>query len=183
MLPRVAYEVSFPEDTFHTERLSPTVRDRNKDERNMEGGREGERRYRDRAKEDESSSVIAREGVVTKEDDKGRVRERNSKRDNKRDRDMHSEKHGEKVRDLVQGDRCMGTGVPLQIPVSQAVGSKSVNFSSYSFEWMNGYTMFCWAWWVTWAPAIGVFIAHISRGRSIRQVHVSSRMPTYADVL
>ncbi len=99
---------------------------------------------------------------MVKEYDEGRVHERNSKRDNKWDREIHIERHGEKGRDLVQGDRCKGTGVPFQIPVSQVVGIRSVNFSSYSFEWMNGYTMFYWVWWVTWVPAIGVFIGRLS---------------------
>jgi choline/carnitine/betaine transport len=36
-------------------------------------------------------------------------------------------------------------------------------------EWLRGWTVFYWAWWVSWTPFVGVFIARISRGRTIRQ--------------
>lgn len=36
-------------------------------------------------------------------------------------------------------------------------------------DWQNGWTIFYWAWWVSWAPFVGVFIARISRGRTIRE--------------
>src|SRR5699024_3701646 len=36
-------------------------------------------------------------------------------------------------------------------------------------DWMNGWTLFFWAWWVAWAPFVGLFLARISRGRTIRQ--------------
>ncbi|GAA3763444.1 choline/glycine/proline betaine transport protein [Spinactinospora alkalitolerans] len=36
-------------------------------------------------------------------------------------------------------------------------------------EWLNAWTLFFWAWWVAWAPFVGLFLARISRGRSIRQ--------------
>ncbi|QFS83880.1 Glycine betaine transporter BetL [Roseivivax sp. THAF40] len=35
--------------------------------------------------------------------------------------------------------------------------------------WQNGWTIFYWAWWVSWAPFVGVFVARISRGRTIRE--------------
>jgi len=35
---------------------------------------------------------------------------------------------------------------------------------------MNGWTIFYWAWWISWAPFVGTFIAKISRGRTIRQL-------------
>nr|WP_239478997.1 MULTISPECIES: BCCT family transporter [unclassified Rothia (in: high G+C Gram-positive bacteria)] len=34
---------------------------------------------------------------------------------------------------------------------------------------LSGWTTFYWAWWVSWAPFVGVFVAKISRGRTIRQ--------------
>ena len=41
---------------------------------------------------------------------------------------------------------------------------------SYSgTDWQSGWTIFYWAWWVSWAPFVGVFIARISRGRTIRE--------------
>ncbi len=35
--------------------------------------------------------------------------------------------------------------------------------------WIADWTLFYWAWWVTWAPFVGMFIARISRGRTIRE--------------
>jgi choline-glycine betaine transporter len=35
--------------------------------------------------------------------------------------------------------------------------------------WLNGWTIFYWAWWVSWTPFVGMFIARISKGRTIRQ--------------
>jgi choline/carnitine/betaine transport len=36
-------------------------------------------------------------------------------------------------------------------------------------EWLRGWTVFYWAWWISWTPFVGLFIARISRGRTIRQ--------------
>ncbi len=36
-------------------------------------------------------------------------------------------------------------------------------------EWQKSWTMFYWGWWISWAPFVGMFIARISRGRTIRQ--------------
>lgn len=35
--------------------------------------------------------------------------------------------------------------------------------------WMNSWTLFFWAWWIAWASFVGMFLARISRGRTIRQ--------------
>ncbi|WP_077329580.1 glycine betaine uptake BCCT transporter [Virgibacillus siamensis] len=35
--------------------------------------------------------------------------------------------------------------------------------------WLDSWTIFYWAWWISWAPFVGMFIARISRGRTIRQ--------------
>merc|ERR1719220_2450195 len=35
--------------------------------------------------------------------------------------------------------------------------------------WMDDWTMFYWGWWISWSPFVGMFIAKISRGRTIRQ--------------
>ncbi|PRY45937.1 BCCT family transporter [Umezawaea tangerina] len=35
--------------------------------------------------------------------------------------------------------------------------------------WLSGWTIFYWAWWISWTPFVGMFIARISRGRTIRQ--------------
>ncbi|HEU0089650.1 MAG TPA: BCCT family transporter [Pseudonocardiaceae bacterium] len=36
-------------------------------------------------------------------------------------------------------------------------------------DWLASWTIFYWAWWVSWTPFVGMFIARISRGRTIRQ--------------
>lgn len=36
-------------------------------------------------------------------------------------------------------------------------------------HWQNAWTVFYWAWWITWAPFVGIFIARISYGRTIRE--------------
>ncbi|MCE0763684.1 BCCT family transporter [Pseudonocardia kujensis] len=35
--------------------------------------------------------------------------------------------------------------------------------------WLQSWTVFYWAWWISWTPFVGMFIARISRGRTIRQ--------------
>ena len=36
-------------------------------------------------------------------------------------------------------------------------------------KWMRGWTIFYWGWWIAWAPFVGMFIARVSRGRTIRE--------------
>ncbi|MGH3803797.1 MAG: BCCT family transporter, partial [Pseudonocardiaceae bacterium] len=36
-------------------------------------------------------------------------------------------------------------------------------------EWLSSWTIFYWAWWISWTPFVGMFLARISRGRTIRQ--------------
>nr|WP_051757404.1 BCCT family transporter [Prauserella rugosa] len=49
----------------------------------------------------------------------------------------------------------------------------SFNTTAYSgedgTEWQGNWTTYYWAWWISWAPFVGVFIARISRGRTVRQ--------------
>jgi len=37
-------------------------------------------------------------------------------------------------------------------------------------DWFQGWTVFYWAWWCTWGPLVGVFVARVSRGRTLRQM-------------
>ena len=39
-------------------------------------------------------------------------------------------------------------------------------------DWLAAWTIFYWAWWISWAPFVGTFIARISRGRTDRRVRV-----------
>ncbi len=36
-------------------------------------------------------------------------------------------------------------------------------------EWQNGWTVFYWGWWIAWSPFVGMFIARVSYGRTVRQ--------------
>jgi choline/glycine/proline betaine transport protein len=40
-------------------------------------------------------------------------------------------------------------------------------------EWQASWTLFYWGWWISWAPFVGIFIARISKGRTIREFIVS----------
>jgi choline/carnitine/betaine transport len=40
---------------------------------------------------------------------------------------------------------------------------------SETSDWLQSWTVFYWAWWLSWTPFVGMFIARISRGRTIRQ--------------
>ncbi|MAR02138.1 MAG: choline transporter [Oceanospirillaceae bacterium] len=45
-------------------------------------------------------------------------------------------------------------------------------FNLYAYEptgWMGGWTLFYWGWWIAWSPFVGMFIARVSRGRTIRE--------------
>jgi len=48
------------------------------------------------------------------------------------------------------------------IPLSNPVGREDE-------AWMHGWTVFYWAWWISWSPFVGMFIARISRGRTVRE--------------
>lgn len=41
--------------------------------------------------------------------------------------------------------------------------------SSEGSDWMSSWTLFYWAWWISWSPFVGMFLARISRGRTIRE--------------
>ncbi len=49
-----------------------------------------------------------------------------------------------------------------------------LSFKTFAFEregrsWFTNWTVMYWAWWISWAPFVGLFIARISRGRTIRE--------------
>ncbi|WP_343650406.1 choline BCCT transporter BetT [Stenotrophomonas sp.] len=48
----------------------------------------------------------------------------------------------------------------------------SMTFNLYAYEptgWLGGWTLFYWGWWIAWSPFVGMFIARISRGRTVRE--------------
>lgn len=51
-------------------------------------------------------------------------------------------------------------------------------------EWLGTWTIFYWAWWVSWSPFVGMFVARISRGRTIREfVCVVLMVPTIVTII
>ena len=50
-------------------------------------------------------------------------------------------------------------------------------------EWMNLWTLFFWAWWVAWASFVGLFLARISRGRTIRQFVAGTMVIPFAYIV
>ncbi|GAB3030758.1 BCCT family transporter [Bowmanella dokdonensis] len=47
---------------------------------------------------------------------------------------------------------------------------KTFNLFAYEkTDWIGGWTVFYWGWWLSWAPFVGLFIARVSRGRTIRE--------------
>ena len=41
--------------------------------------------------------------------------------------------------------------------------------NSQKHEWLQSWTIYYWGWWMSWSPFVGIFIARISKGRSIRE--------------
>lgn len=52
------------------------------------------------------------------------------------------------------------------LPLSNWIGREDT-------EWFHGWTVFYWAWWISWSPFVGMFIARISKGRTVRQFLVA----------
>jgi len=48
------------------------------------------------------------------------------------------------------------------VPLSNPVGREDTGF-------LHGWTTFYWAWWISWSPFVGMFIARVSRGRTVRE--------------
>ncbi|MEH6586186.1 MAG: BCCT family transporter [Halioglobus sp.] len=51
-------------------------------------------------------------------------------------------------------------------------------------QWMQDWTVFYWAWWVSWSPFVGMFIARISKGRTVRELLIAVLLvPTIVTLL
>ena len=46
---------------------------------------------------------------------------------------------------------------------------RTTPFNADNTEWLQNWTIFYWAWWIAWAPFVGMFIARVSRGRKVRE--------------
>jgi choline/carnitine/betaine transport len=61
---------------------------------------------------------------------------------------------------------------------------KSLSWGAETVEFQSAWTAFYWAWWIAWTPFVGMFIARISRGRTLREfVLVAMGVPTAILVL
>lgn len=48
----------------------------------------------------------------------------------------------------------------------------TLSFWTETFDgttWQNGWTVFYWGWWISWSPFVGIFIARVSKGRTVRE--------------
>jgi len=52
---------------------------------------------------------------------------------------------------------------------TEMIGRTAESENGTAGEWLSSYTIFYWAWWVSWSPFVGMFLARISRGRSVRE--------------
>ncbi|MEX2489140.1 MAG: choline BCCT transporter BetT [Pseudomonadales bacterium] len=53
--------------------------------------------------------------------------------------------------------------------------SKTFNLYAYNpTDWLGGWTIFYWGWWLSWSPFVGLFIARISYGRTIREFTIGA---------
>ena len=65
------------------------------------------------------------------------------------------------------GSAVENTGAYLQVLPFNSFRTGA--FNSEGRSWLNAWTVFYWAWWISWSPFVGMFIARVSRGRTIRE--------------
>lgn len=71
----------------------------------------------------------------------------------------------------------LGSYVSYLPALSNPIGRDDANFS-------QGWTAFYWAWWISWSPFVGMFIARISRGRTVREFLIAvTLVPSVVSVL
>lgn len=64
------------------------------------------------------------------------------------------------------------------------MSSRSLSWGPETLVFQAAWTVFYWAWWIAWAPFVGMFIARISRGRTIREfILVTIIVPTFVLML
>ena len=67
----------------------------------------------------------------------------------------------------ILNDFTSGLGNYLQNFVQMSLRTEPGNVDARG--WINSWTIFYWAWWMSWSPFVGIFIARISKGRTIRE--------------
>ena len=58
----------------------------------------------------------------------------------------------------------------IEVALGQTLADPTTYYESSPSWFMDSWTIFYWAWWITWAPFVGMFTAKISRGRTVRSV-------------
>ncbi|MCU7865317.1 MAG: BCCT family transporter, partial [Candidatus Thiodiazotropha sp. (ex Lucinoma borealis)] len=60
----------------------------------------------------------------------------------------------------------------------------SNSFGREDDVWFHGWTVFYWAWWISWSPFVGMFIARISKGRTVREFIIAVLLvPTFVTLI
>nr|WP_235923022.1 BCCT family transporter [Corynebacterium lizhenjunii] len=52
---------------------------------------------------------------------------------------------------------------------TEMIGRTAESNNGEAAEWLSSWTIFYWAWWISWSPFVGMFLARISRGRTVRE--------------
>ncbi|WP_422865785.1 BCCT family transporter [Corynebacterium phoceense] len=52
---------------------------------------------------------------------------------------------------------------------TEMIGRTAESNNGEAAEWLSSWTIFYWSWWVSWSPFVGMFLARVSRGRSVRE--------------
>src|SRR4051794_29838005 len=60
-------------------------------------------------------------------------------------------------------------GIGAYVTQLPTMSGRTGAFDADQAAWLNIWTIFYWAWWISWTPFVGMFIARISKGRTIRQ--------------
>jgi choline/glycine/proline betaine transport protein len=81
---------------------------------------------------------------------------------------------------FILGSTVQSTGSYLQSLIGTATWMEVYRGT----HWMDNWTFFYWAWWFAWAPFVGLFIARISKGRTIREFIIGVLVgPTAASII
>jgi glycine betaine transporter len=81
--------------------------------------------------------------------------------------------------DLLVGPTNFSINVFISTLADYASSLFTMSLSTYpvrGIEWTQDWTLFYWAWWISWSPFVGLFVASISRGRTIREFVTGSLM-------
>ncbi|MEM9006283.1 MAG: BCCT family transporter [Cyanobacteria bacterium P01_F01_bin.86] len=73
---------------------------------------------------------------------------------------------------LVVGPTLFILGTFVQVTGYYVASLPTLSFWTETFKdnaWQNSWTVFYWGWWISWSPFVGIFIARVSKGRTVRE--------------